>query len=500
MQQAMLGTCPQRPLEPLRPARVALSQHPQHPSQGLLVPARPKLRSTAWKPVPVIRVAVQQAPVSQHSLNGAAPKEVPVKFTLRREVNNGQSHVVVGNHPALGAWKVEDAPHMTWNDGHVWSTEVLLPPGTTLEFKCVRVTHGEPDVEWESGYNHALAVPEAGVATITADVAWGTHVDVTAEPLVHEEEAPEPARVNGMAHSVNGAGPALDGNGQPFRKAAASLERQIAAVDYANGDGAHPEALSLRDALVRERSRVTQLEQELRAAREEAAAAVRASTRFAKAAAAGQMLQPAAPAAAAGAAGGGGASEEVARLMEELRGMATAMTRKSMVTAADRKRLLDKVLETERALQGGSRQTAAARFDLSPSRASPSRQAQVRGEVASTREGLSELNFAMEALRGDVAQAKGAVAELRGLVGAIMNKSVLSGHDKSRLRSQVAEAGRVLGAQSGGELAQASEAVAELQGLVNAMMHKSVVSGPEKKRLLDKVNEADKALDSNGQY
>ena len=58
----------------------------------------------------------------------------------------------------------------------------------------------------------------------------------------------------------------------------------------------------------------------------------------------------------------------------------------------------------------------------------------------------------------------------------------------NRPNRQVAEAGRVLGAQpSSGELQQASEAVAELQGLVNAMMHKSVVSGPEKKRLLDKV-------------
>ncbi len=70
-----------------------------------------------------------------------------MKFTLRREVNNGQSHVVVGNHPALGAWKVEDAPHMTWNDGHVWSTEVLLPPGTTLEFKVSKQGLCEPVVQ-----------------------------------------------------------------------------------------------------------------------------------------------------------------------------------------------------------------------------------------------------------------------------------------------------------------------------------------------------------------
>ena len=50
-------------------------------------------------------------------------------------------------------------------------------------------------------------------------------------------QATEPAPVNGVAHSANGAAPALDGKGKPYRQAAASLERQIAAVDYGNGDG-----------------------------------------------------------------------------------------------------------------------------------------------------------------------------------------------------------------------------------------------------------------------
>ena len=81
--------------------------------------------------------------------------------------------------------------------GHVKghpSLPLLMFSALPWVLQCVRVTHGEPDVEWESGYNHALAVPEAGVATITADVAWGTHVDVTAEPLVDGKEVSQPGR------------------------------------------------------------------------------------------------------------------------------------------------------------------------------------------------------------------------------------------------------------------------------------------------------------------
>jgi hypothetical protein len=62
------------------------------------------------------------------------------------------------------------------------------------------------------------------------------------------------------------------------------------------------------------------------------------------------------------------------------------------------------------------------------------------GALRSTQEELSELDSEMAALRSDLQQAKSAVADLRGLVGSIMNKSVVTSQDKSRLRSQVRRA------------------------------------------------------------
>ncbi len=222
MQQALLGSCTQRPHEPLRtlgrpgqrhsqgecsspalcPAVLASQVTGMHYAPGLLVSGRPKLRSGARKAGPAIRVAVQQvrkyvtprfhrrhallgcwapagpsdawgcwaggsgfcplavmslgaaprgqagyilhalqATISQRHVeprahSGAAqPQAVPVHFTLMREVKDGDCHVVVGDHPALGGWKIDHAPKMIWADGHVWEVEVLLPPGTSIEFK-----------------------------------------------------------------------------------------------------------------------------------------------------------------------------------------------------------------------------------------------------------------------------------------------------------------------------------------------------------------------------
>ena len=47
----------------------------------------------------------------------------------------GESHKVVGGHPALGNWDVTSAPQMQWNDGNVWTLEVQLEEGSDVEFK-----------------------------------------------------------------------------------------------------------------------------------------------------------------------------------------------------------------------------------------------------------------------------------------------------------------------------------------------------------------------------
>jgi hypothetical protein len=70
-----------------------------------------------------------------HGGAAAQPQTVPVVFRLKRKVKYGQWHVVVGDHPALGGWKLKRAPQMGWSEGNVWQAEVSLPTGTSLEFK-----------------------------------------------------------------------------------------------------------------------------------------------------------------------------------------------------------------------------------------------------------------------------------------------------------------------------------------------------------------------------
>lgn len=41
---------------------------------------------------------------------------------------------VVGSHPALGEWSVQNGLSLEWSEGDVWMAEVTLPPGTH-EFK-----------------------------------------------------------------------------------------------------------------------------------------------------------------------------------------------------------------------------------------------------------------------------------------------------------------------------------------------------------------------------
>ncbi len=71
----------------------------------------------------------------QDSSSAHQPGSVPVRFLLQRELPFGQSHVVVGSHPFLGAWDLKSAAQMTWGEDHVWQAEVLLPAGTSTEFK-----------------------------------------------------------------------------------------------------------------------------------------------------------------------------------------------------------------------------------------------------------------------------------------------------------------------------------------------------------------------------
>jgi tartrate dehydratase beta subunit/fumarate hydratase class I family protein len=52
-----------------------------------------------------------------------------VRFNIRVRTEFGQVLVVVGGCAALGAWNVDNALRLNWQEGHIWETGVELPAG-----------------------------------------------------------------------------------------------------------------------------------------------------------------------------------------------------------------------------------------------------------------------------------------------------------------------------------------------------------------------------------
>lgn len=58
---------------------------------------------------------------------------------------------MVGSVAQLGAWEVDAAPAMHWQDGDFWTVDVTLPLGEAFEAKLVHL--GAHAVTWEPGRN-----------------------------------------------------------------------------------------------------------------------------------------------------------------------------------------------------------------------------------------------------------------------------------------------------------------------------------------------------------
>lgn len=53
----------------------------------------------------------------------------PVRFNIRVRTEFGQALVVVGSCSTLGAWNVDNALRLNWQEGNIWETPVELPAG-----------------------------------------------------------------------------------------------------------------------------------------------------------------------------------------------------------------------------------------------------------------------------------------------------------------------------------------------------------------------------------
>eukprot|EP00198_Chlamydomonas_reinhardtii_P008181 XP_001697518.1 predicted protein [Chlamydomonas reinhardtii] len=76
---------------------------------------------------------------------------------------------VIGSGPEFGDWQAEKAVALQWNEGHVWSVDLDLEPGS-YEFKCITAA-GDHIAAWENGVNRIVQVPN-GVRAIRVDGSW----------------------------------------------------------------------------------------------------------------------------------------------------------------------------------------------------------------------------------------------------------------------------------------------------------------------------------------
>lgn len=108
--------------------------------------------------------------------NDAGTKVVKVKFVLQRRCEFGQQFSVTGDEELFGAWAPEAAIPMQWSEGHIWTVELDLSVGTSVEYKVVLMAEQEV-LEWQPGPNRQLEV-SGDLSSHIVFVPWSDEEDV----------------------------------------------------------------------------------------------------------------------------------------------------------------------------------------------------------------------------------------------------------------------------------------------------------------------------------
>ncbi|KAL5991486.1 hypothetical protein ACLOJK_012395 [Asimina triloba] len=82
-------------------------------------------------------------------------KTVHVKFLLESACSYGETFLLSGDDPMFGLWNPSDAIPLNWSEGHVWSIELDLPVGRTIQYKLIlKCNNGE--IKWQPGPDRIL--------------------------------------------------------------------------------------------------------------------------------------------------------------------------------------------------------------------------------------------------------------------------------------------------------------------------------------------------------
>ncbi|KAK2378914.1 Carbohydrate-binding fold [Trifolium repens] len=82
-------------------------------------------------------------------------KFVRVEFQLLKDCDFGEQFLIVGDDPMLGSWNPLDALPLTWSDGHIWTVDLDMPAGKSIQYKFI-LKGKEGDIIWQPGSDRIL--------------------------------------------------------------------------------------------------------------------------------------------------------------------------------------------------------------------------------------------------------------------------------------------------------------------------------------------------------
>lgn len=110
---------------------------------------------------------------------------IPTLFITHRQLNFGDSLYLTGSHPTLGKWNFQNSIEMRYGFENIWSTIVLLPINSKIEFKFIQSKSFKSDpqtLKWDETPNYQLTVtgpkPNSDLLTIISfNIRYENEID-----------------------------------------------------------------------------------------------------------------------------------------------------------------------------------------------------------------------------------------------------------------------------------------------------------------------------------
>lgn len=120
--------------------------HINNKPEGLFFPSKKLVnarflqhKAVSLQPLSALSSSDAQAEVETGTQTPATyeSKTVHVKFQLQKECLFGEQFFLVGDDPMLGLWDPTSAIPLDWSDEHIWTVELDVPVGKTIQFKFI---------------------------------------------------------------------------------------------------------------------------------------------------------------------------------------------------------------------------------------------------------------------------------------------------------------------------------------------------------------------------